>query len=73
MFVGIRPNEFIDRHKHLWTYFLYTFQITNVRASSGFILRLSCVGQQLDADANSQMLTEWQGLFLDVFLLGDKI
>lgn len=23
-------------------------------------------------NANSQMLTEWLGLFLDVFLLGDK-
>lgn len=43
MFVGIGPNKFIDRHKHLWTYFLYPIQITNVKASSGFILRLSCV------------------------------
>lgn len=42
MFVGIRPN-IIGRHKHLWTYFVYPIQIANVKASSGFILRLSCV------------------------------
>lgn len=42
MFAGIRPN-IIDRHKHLWTYFLYPIQIMNVKASSGFILRSSCL------------------------------
>lgn len=35
--------EQAHRHKHLWTYLLYPIQITNVKASSGFILRLSCV------------------------------
>lgn len=33
----------IDCHTLLWTYCLYPIQIRNVKASSGFILRLSCV------------------------------